>query len=114
LEAEKYEILQTQPKKVQMGITLLDTKNIQGAYIDRTKNMEKGILAKFDQVEKEVYWRAAKSSGSSAGDDAELQGFSINKNETGVNDIQIIQVKLQIKSNLRLLLKHTESETTIG
>lgn len=101
-----------------MGITLLDTKVIQGAYIDRTKNMAKGILTKFDQVEKEVYWRAASShSGNSAAPadgDAELQGFNLNKNEVGVNDIQIIQVKLQIKSNLRLLLKHTESGTTIG
>ena len=63
-----------------------------------------------------MYWRAAQASSSApaAGEDAELQGFNMSKNEVGVNDIQIIQVKLQIKSNLRLLLKQADSEETIG
>ena len=31
-----------------MGVMLLDTKTIQGAYIDRNKNLVDGIITKFD------------------------------------------------------------------
>ena len=44
-----------------MGCTLLDTSTIQGAYIDRTKNVGK-VITKIDTPEKKVYYRSLINS----------------------------------------------------
>jgi len=40
-----------------MGLTLIDTKTIHGAYIDRKKNRVENIKCKSNKIEKIIYHR---------------------------------------------------------
>ena len=104
---------------MQMGCTLIDTKTIRGAYIDRTKNQVKGIVTKFDRKDSVVYHRPSTTFSGSDGDPSKEQDFLANfskeSSSNSPNDIEIVQIQLQVRSNMRLCLVSKENENkTIG
>ena len=66
LDEMNFNYVQVQPSKMQMGCTLIDTKQIQGAYIDRTKNQVERIVCKFDRSDRTAYYRPMSSSADAS------------------------------------------------
>jgi hypothetical protein len=56
LDEGPHRLHQVYPTKMQMGCTLIDTKTIKGAYIDRGKNQVQGIVTKFDRKDSIAYF----------------------------------------------------------
>ena len=82
---------------MQMGCTLVDTKTIQGAYIDRSKNQVAGIVTKFDRKDRVVYYRPSTFLGSE-GDTSKEEDFLANfskvaeQSSNSPNEIEIVQI----------------------
>lgn len=112
-----------------MGCILIDTRTIKGAYIDRAKNQQYSdqVSCTYEKKEATVYkWK--KQGGQEAEvkedltrgriakkatQDDELEGIDLLGNgakSKSNDDMAIVQLTLQVKSNLRLLVQSKEYE----
>ena len=98
MDVEKIAYFQIQPPKMQMGCTLIDTKTIVGAYIDRLKNpnctlvsegKDKIIYKREYKEEKEEEVQQDLSRGR-----LPFDGLTKTHPEKSPNSIQIVQVDL--------------------
>ncbi|CDW88670.1 UNKNOWN [Stylonychia lemnae] len=119
-------------KNIQMKMKLLDTKIVEGVYLDRSKNLSssyydvketnekinyirktKAILGKPAGIDFEVMLKDRKPQGINTGFQSE--GSQNQQSNTFKEELSILQLDIQFASNLRIGIQHNDDENlTIG